>query len=56
MTKWPEILRLAQEKGAMILFGDEVSFAQWGSLAHMGAERVPAGGENLGPTQGVQAL
>jgi transposase len=31
--RWPEIVRLAQEKGAMILFGDEVSFAQWGSLA-----------------------
>jgi transposase len=31
-TTWPEILRLAQEKNAMILFGDEVSFAQWGSL------------------------
>jgi transposase len=31
-TTWPEILRLAREKNAMILFGDEVSFAQWGSL------------------------
>lgn len=31
-TTWPEILRLAQEKNALILFGDEVSFAQWGSL------------------------
>jgi len=31
-TTWPEIVRLAQEKDAMILFGDEVSFAQWGSL------------------------
>jgi transposase len=31
---WPQILDLAQEKGAMILFGDEVSFAQWGSLGY----------------------
>ena len=32
--KWPEILRLAQEKKALILFGDEASFAQWGSLSY----------------------
>ena len=31
---WPAILKLAQEKGAMILFGDEASFAQWGSLSY----------------------
>jgi transposase len=31
---WPEILRLAQEKQAIILFGDEASFAQWGSLSY----------------------
>jgi transposase len=31
---WPEILRLAQEKQALILFGDEASFAQWGSLSY----------------------
>ena len=30
---WPEILQKAKEKGAVILFGDEVSFAQWGSLS-----------------------
>ena len=32
--KWPEILRQAQEKKARILFGDEASFAQWGSLSY----------------------
>ena len=32
--KWPEILRLAREKKARILFGDEASFAQWGSLSY----------------------
>ena len=31
---WPEILRLAKEKQAIILFGDEASFAQWGSLGY----------------------
>jgi len=31
---WPEILRLAREKDAMILFEDEVSLAQWGSLGY----------------------
>jgi transposase len=31
---WPEIRRVAQEKKAMILFGDEASFAQWGSLSY----------------------
>jgi len=31
---WPSILRLAQERGAVILFEDEASFRQWGSLAY----------------------
>jgi transposase len=31
---WPEILRVAREKEALILFGDEVTFAQWGSLGY----------------------
>ena len=30
---WPEILKLAKETNTVILFGDEVSFAQWGSLS-----------------------
>jgi transposase len=30
---WPNILKKAKQKNAVILFGDEVSFAQWGSLA-----------------------
>ncbi len=32
--KGPEIMRLAKKLGAMILFSDEVSFAQWGSLSY----------------------
>ena len=36
---WPEILKRAKELNAVILFGDEVSFAQWGSLARTWAPR-----------------
>lgn len=32
--KWPEIMRLAQQKNAYVLFGDEASFPQWGSLSY----------------------
>ncbi len=32
--EWPAILRAAQARGALILFGDEVSFPQWGSLSY----------------------
>jgi transposase len=31
---WPKILRLAREKNAFLLFGDEASFPQWGTLAY----------------------
>jgi len=37
--KWPEIRALAQEKNAYILFGDEASFPQWGSLTYTWAKR-----------------
>lgn len=36
---WPAIVRLAQEKDAMILFGDEAGFAQWGSLSYTWAPK-----------------
>ena len=36
---WPTILRLAEENDAMILFGDEASFAQWGSLSYTWAPK-----------------
>jgi transposase len=36
---WPAILRLAREKGALILFGDECGFAQWGSLSYTWSPR-----------------
>jgi transposase len=31
---WPAILKQAKQLGAVILFGDEASFAQWGSLSY----------------------
>jgi transposase len=31
--KWPQILRDAKQRGALILFEDEASFAHWGSLS-----------------------
>src|SRR5215467_5895083 len=33
-TEWPRILRAAQPRQALLLFGDEASFAQWGSLSY----------------------
>jgi transposase len=32
-TQWPRILRQAQQRKALLRFGDEASFAQWGSLS-----------------------
>ena len=36
---WPEILRISKEKNAYVLFGDEASFPQWGSLSYTWAKR-----------------
>jgi transposase len=36
---WPTIVRLAEQKGALILFGDEAGFAQWGSLSYTWAPK-----------------
>jgi transposase len=36
---WPEIRQVAQAQKAMILFGDEASFAQWGSLSYTWAPK-----------------
>jgi transposase len=33
-TTWPSILKKAKKWGAYILFGDEASFPQWGSLSY----------------------
>ncbi len=31
---WPEIMSLASEKNSYVLFGDEASFPQWGTLSY----------------------
>jgi transposase len=36
---WPTIVRLAAQKDALILFGDEAGFAQWGSLSYTWAPK-----------------
>jgi len=36
---WPQILRLANAKKALLLFGDEASFPQWGTLTYTWARR-----------------
>jgi transposase len=36
---WPLILAEAKRRDALLLFGDEASFAQWGSLAYTWARR-----------------
>lgn len=33
-TTWPHIYVLAKKKNAYVLFGDEVSFPQWGTLTY----------------------
>jgi transposase len=38
-TTWPQILTHAQEKNALLLFGDEASFPQWGTLSYTWARR-----------------
>ncbi len=38
-STWPEIMRLAAEKDSLVLFGDEASFPQWGSLSYTWAPR-----------------
>ena len=36
---WPALLTAARRRGALLLFGDEASFAQWGSLGSTWAVR-----------------
>jgi transposase len=38
-TTWPQIVQQARTTGALLLFGDEASFAQWGSLGYTWAPR-----------------
>ena len=50
---WPKALRLARQQGALLLFGDEASFPQWGTLTYTWARRgqqlkVPTSGKRKG--------
>ena len=47
--RWPKMLRQARSKKALLLFGDEASFAQWGSLSYTWA---PKGQQPEVPTSG----
>jgi transposase len=38
-STWPQVLKLAKEKNAYLLFGDEASFPQWGTLSYTWAKR-----------------
>jgi transposase len=51
--KWPKILRTAKRRKGLILFEDEASFAQWGSLSYTWSRRgrqpeVPTSGKRKG--------
>jgi transposase len=51
--KWPTIVRAATRRHGLILFEDEASFAQWGSLSYTWARRgrqpeVPTSGKRKG--------
>ena len=51
--EWPTILRAAQRRKGLLLFEDEASFAQWGSLSYTWARRghqpeVPTSGKRKG--------
>jgi transposase len=48
-TRWSHILRRARQRKALLLFGDEASFAQWGSLSYTWA---PRGQQPEVPTSG----
>jgi transposase len=48
---WPKTLAMARERKAMLLFGDEASFAQWGSLSYTWARR---GKQPTVPTSGTR--
>jgi transposase len=51
--KWPAIVRAATRRGGLLLFEDEASFAQWGSLSYTWSRRgqqpeVPTSGKRKG--------
>jgi transposase len=53
---WPKILVQARRTGALVLFEDEASFAQWGSLGYTGHRRSPTRRQNDRQTQRPKVL
>jgi hypothetical protein len=52
-TTWPQILRLTNERKALLRFGDEASFPQWGTLTDTWARRgQPPKGKTSGKRTG----
>jgi transposase len=52
-STWPAIVQAARRTDALLLFGDEASFAQWGSLGYTWAKRgqqplIKTGGKRKG--------
>ena len=50
---WPELLSFAKKKNAYLLFGDEASFPQWGTLSYTWARKgkqptIPTSGKRKG--------
>lgn len=50
-TTWPEILKLSKRGSSYILFGDEASFPQWGTLTYTWA---PRGKQPIVETSGIR--
>jgi transposase len=48
---WPTAVRLARQQGALLLFGDEASFPQWGTLSYTWSRK---GQQPVVPTSGVR--
>jgi len=54
---WPEVLRHAREKQALLLFGDEASFPQWGTLTYTWARQgVPPELKTSGKRKGYKVF
>lgn len=49
--QWSDVLRVAKAKDAYVLFGDEASFPQWGTLTYTWAKR---GQQPTVPTSGIR--
>jgi transposase len=55
-TTWPQILRLAKERKALLLFGDEASFPQWGTRTYTWARRQQPTVKTSGKRKGYKVF